>query len=335
MDILKRNKNNDTYQLIYNYLIDENKQQNPLYKGNPRIKPRFFVNAIFDNYFLGKKVDDIDLSYTKASSKKDVGDTHCQNMAWIKNRFKLNKSSTKLKNTINSQFSNIEFKRFLIIYINEVIQKNELLEGSKVLEQWVLDEWKEYLNTIDYDEHINENIKLVPSDRNNNILESLNHYGDMTPEEKLELQKIQNDNSISDEKKKYLFEARKGQGKYRKKILDLHKESCMLSGINAKELLIASHIVPWVKSNNDEKIDEHNGLLLSASIDKLFDQHYISFDEKDLLVVNKEFKVRHPNYKDIMSTIGVYKKLIDRKQSLSLSEESKKYMKRHFKEVNK
>lgn len=43
-------------------------------------------------------------------------------------------------------------------------------------------------------------------------------------------------------------------------------------------LLVASHIVPWRLSNGEEKTDRHNGLLLSAPLDALFDRGWISFD---------------------------------------------------------
>jgi hypothetical protein len=77
MDLL----NKDTYESIYTALVDENKVANKLYKGNPRIDPKFFVEAIFKNYFLGEKVNDLDLYYIKKSGDPNATDPHCQNMA--------------------------------------------------------------------------------------------------------------------------------------------------------------------------------------------------------------------------------------------------------------
>jgi hypothetical protein len=49
--------------------------------------------------------------------------------------------------------------------------------------------------------------------------------------------------------------------------------------------LIASHCKPWRDSPNEERLDGENGLLLTPTIDHLFDRGFISFeDDGDLLV---------------------------------------------------
>lgn len=48
---------------------------------------------------------------------------------------------------------------------------------------------------------------------------------------------------------------------------------CPITGIDEKKLLIASHIKPWSHSNNDERLNPKNGLLLSPLFDKLFDKN--------------------------------------------------------------
>lgn len=51
------------------------------------------------------------------------------------------------------------------------------------------------------------------------------------------------------------------------------------------EHLRASHCKPWRDSNNDERLDGENGLLLTPTIDHLFDRGFISFESNgDLLV---------------------------------------------------
>lgn len=45
-------------------------------------------------------------------------------------------------------------------------------------------------------------------------------------------------------------------------------------------VLIASHIKPFIESNEEEAYDPNNGLLLSRTIDSLFDLKYISFDDE-------------------------------------------------------
>ena len=80
-----------------------------------------------------------------------------------------------------------------------------------------------------------------------------------------------------------------GQNHFRKSLIqELGK--CPITRINEKRLLIASHIKPWVHSNNEERIDSKNGLLLSPLYDKLFDKGIglITFTlDKRILISNK------------------------------------------------
>lgn len=50
--------------------------------------------------------------------------------------------------------------------------------------------------------------------------------------------------------------------------------------------LIASHIKPYIKSDETEQFDAHNGLLLSRNLDILFDQGYVSFDENGRIIIS-------------------------------------------------
>lgn len=55
---------------------------------------------------------------------------------------------------------------------------------------------------------------------------------------------------------------------------------CPLTGISNPELLRASHIKPWAKCDDDaERLDVHNGLLLSALWDAAFDCGLVTFDD--------------------------------------------------------
>ena len=63
----------DTYESIYKTLIDSNIVAIKWYKWNPRIKPKFFVDAIFEDYFIGKTVDSTDLKYTQLKLSPILG----------------------------------------------------------------------------------------------------------------------------------------------------------------------------------------------------------------------------------------------------------------------
>jgi len=69
-------------------------------------------------------------------------------------------------------------------------------------------------------------------------------------------------------------------------IYDNHR-LCMLEKLEYP-VLIASHIKPFIDSNENEAYDPNNGLLLSRTIDSLFDLKYISFsDEGEMLFSNR------------------------------------------------
>ncbi|MDD0811044.1 HNH endonuclease signature motif containing protein [Curvibacter sp. RS43] len=85
--------------------------------------------------------------------------------------------------------------------------------------------------------------------------------------------------------RKALIEARVGQGRYRKDLMEIWHRRCAVTGCGIEKALVASHVVPWRESKDPETcLDPYNGLLLAASIDKLFDQGLISFDEAGRLL---------------------------------------------------
>lgn len=78
--------------------------------------------------------------------------------------------------------------------------------------------------------------------------------------------------------------ARQGQGEYRRKLLE-QCPFCPVTLISDDRLLIASHIKPWAKSNDFEKIDPYNGFMFTPTIDHLFDRGFITFtDNQEMLL---------------------------------------------------
>ena len=49
---------------------------------------------------------------------------------------------------------------------------------------------------------------------------------------------------------------------------------------------IASHCKPWRDSSNEERLDGENGLLLTPSIDHLFDRGFIGFEDSGRLIIS-------------------------------------------------
>lgn len=77
-----------------------------------------------------------------------------------------------------------------------------------------------------------------------------------------------------------LIKARLGQGKFKASVIKFWQlgETCALTGISVRELLIASHIRSWRDCvSSRDKLDGANGIILCTQADKLFDRHLLSF----------------------------------------------------------
>lgn len=84
--------------------------------------------------------------------------------------------------------------------------------------------------------------------------------------------------------RKALVSARRGQGRFRQDVHRFERE-CRITRVNNSEHLIASHIKPWREAKDDERLSGANGLLLTPSIDHLFDRGFISFsDDGEVLI---------------------------------------------------
>jgi len=70
-----------------------------------------------------------------------------------------------------------------------------------------------------------------------------------------------------------------GQDVFRSALMDYWNGRCPLTGITDPTLLRASHIIPWSDCTDEQRLDVHNGLLLSALWDAAFDQGLVSFSD--------------------------------------------------------
>ena len=95
------------------------------------------------------------------------------------------------------------------------------------------------------------------------------------------------DASLTETVKATLVMARRGQGLFRSRVQTIEK-ACRVTGVTADKFLIASHIKPWSKSENDERLDGNNGLFLSPHVDKLFDGGFITFTTSGKLEVSPQ-----------------------------------------------
>jgi hypothetical protein len=84
-----------------------------------------------------------------------------------------------------------------------------------------------------------------------------------------------------------LMAARVGQGGFRAALLKLWGRCCAVTACSEVAVLRASHVKPWRLSNDSERLDPENGLLLTANLDALFDVGLISFTDEGKMLLSK------------------------------------------------
>jgi hypothetical protein len=100
-----------------------------------------------------------------------------------------------------------------------------------------------------------------------------------------EAEQVLNDPALTITERHVLARARVGQGIYKEQVRRF-EPSCRLTGLSQPNYLIASHMKPWRESNNTERLDGHNGLLLSPHVDHLFDRGLITFTNSGRVVAS-------------------------------------------------
>ena len=82
------------------------------------------------------------------------------------------------------------------------------------------------------------------------------------------------------------MKARIGQGRWRRDLLRHWSGKCAVTGLEVEALLRASHIKPWRDSDNQERLDVLNGLMLGPAYDAAFDAGLISFGDDGTILIS-------------------------------------------------
>ncbi|MBC7365798.1 MAG: HNH endonuclease [Undibacterium sp.] len=89
---------------------------------------------------------------------------------------------------------------------------------------------------------------------------------------------------------KATVKVRRGQEYFRQAVLNNFSGRCGVTGLAVRELLIASHILPW-GAHEAERLNVRNGLCLSRLHDAAFDIGLITFDENLRLRISPRLKL--------------------------------------------
>jgi len=103
-------------------------------------------------------------------------------------------------------------------------------------------------------------------------------------ERKLE-QELVNDSTVRETERMAIIRARNGQGLFKERVSKIESR-CRITGVENPVHLVASHCKPWRDSTNEERLNGENGLLLTPSIDHLFDRGFIGFEDNGKLIIS-------------------------------------------------
>lgn len=119
-----------------------------------------------------------------------------------------------------------------------------------------------------------------------------------------DLQQLLADRRLSETQRQQMILARLGQGAFRADLIK-YWGCCAITGCRDLRVLVASHIMPWSKSNSNERLDAFNGLLLTPNFDRLFDQGLISFSDLGKIMISEQLSSKVKGQLGIRSGLSV------------------------------
>jgi putative restriction endonuclease len=87
--------------------------------------------------------------------------------------------------------------------------------------------------------------------------------------------------------------ARRGQNYFRQAVINNGGGRCGVTGLTVRNLLVASHILPW-GTHPEHRLNVRNGICLSRLHDAAFDCGLITFDDSLQLILSKRLKTELP-----------------------------------------
>jgi putative restriction endonuclease len=151
------------------------------------------------------------------------------------------------------------------------------LEGASALDRAV---WNEFHANLNEAAPASETAlrKLFNVDENSEV--------EVTPKEGL---RVQRRPPLGPTEVVATVKLRRGQDFFREAVLNNSGGCCGITQLAVRELLIASHILPW-GTYPEHRLNVRNGLCLSRLHDAAFDRGLVSFDDKLRLLLSPQLK---------------------------------------------
>ena len=99
---------------------------------------------------------------------------------------------------------------------------------------------------------------------------------------------------------------RRGQDYFREIVLNNYATCCGVTGLPVRDLLVASHILPW-STHEAERLNVRNGICLNRLHDAAFDQGLIAFDDECRMLVSIKLSDHLP-HRSIQENFAAYER---------------------------
>ncbi|MFN3347374.1 HNH endonuclease [Pseudorhodoplanes sp.] len=247
-----------------------NGARNPFYESMREVAPGDLIFSFMDTRILAVGIAQ---SYCWESPKPLEFGTAGEN--WENIGWKVKVSFTKLANKVRPK-DHIELLRPLLPARYSPLQPNGnglqsvyLTEVPEPLAEVIIGLIGQEVAPLALAAH---SVKPVPAD-------DLDSW-----ERKIE-QEVVNNSTIPETDRLAIVRARNGQGLFKERVSKIETR-CRITGVENPVHLIASHCKPWRDSTNEERLNGENGLLLTPSIDHLFDRGFIGFEDNGTLIIS-------------------------------------------------
>lgn len=132
--------------------------------------------------------------------------------------------------------------------------------------------------------------------------------------------------SISDTERIAVTQARRGQGLYRRKLMEYWGNACSVTSCKIPQVLRASHAKPWASCTTaTDRLSQFNGFLLTANLDALFDKGLITFDDSGKICIAEQISSEQQKALGINSDMCI--------RAGMLSEKHLEYLHYHQKQI--
>lgn len=255
-----------------------NLTRNPFYETMREVAPG---DVIFS--FVGTRIVALGIAQSYCFESPKPAEFGATGQNWDNIGWKIHVSFTKLQNAIRPK-DHIDILRTVLPSRYAPLQKN----GNGLQGVYLTELPKTFVEVLGglIGSEVTDLVSAATSESpqpsrqiTDNIRDDIDRW-----ENKLE-QDVELDRAISDTDRDAIIRARRGQGLFKQRVNVIEKK-CRITGVDKLVHLVASHCKPWRHATHDERLDGENGLLLTPSIDHLFDRGFIGFEDSGVLIVS-------------------------------------------------